>query len=159
MRHVLRVLVTSALVATLAVAGPAGSAFAVCVLQPWATGRTSRCSRTRVSTTARSSCARGPRPHHDRPRRTTATRSRRPPSATTSFVVEGGPISSAQIDHSVFQTKLVDGAFQRELQISTTRNLVPGQQCVLHLQLTFEDGVVTVDRSTLNDRVRPPAVN
>jgi hypothetical protein len=149
MRHVLRVLITSALVATLAVAGLASAALAAAfnsngngtnfemfedlclddgsvILCFEVHGRITIVQQDNGDEIA-----------------TAAVR-------TTSFVVEGGLISSAQIDHSVFQTKLVDGAFQHELQISTTRNLVPGQQCVLHLQLTFEDGVITVDRSTLN---------
>jgi hypothetical protein len=149
MRHVLRVLVSSALIASLAVAGIASSAFAAAfnsngngtnfemfedlclddgsiILCFEVHGRITIVQQDNGEEIA-----------------TAAVR-------TTSFVVEGGRISSAQIDHSVFQTKLVEGAFQREMQISTTRNLLPGQQCVLHLQLTFEDGVITVDRSTLN---------
>ena len=149
MRHFLRVLVTSALVASLAVAGIAGSAFAAAfnsegngtnfemfedlclddgsiLLCFEVHGRITIVQQDNGDEIA-----------------TTAVRTR-------SFVVEGGRISSAEIDHSVFQTKLVDGAFEREMQISTTRSLVPGQQCVLHLQLTFEDGVVTVDRSHVN---------
>ena len=149
MRHFLRVLVTSALVASLAVAGVASSAFAAAfnsegngtnfemfedlclddgsiLLCFEVHGRITIVQQDNGDEIA-----------------TTAVRTR-------SFVVDGGRITSAEIDHSVFQTKLVDGAFSRELQISTTRDLVPGQQCVLHLQLTFEDGVVTVDRSNVN---------
>jgi hypothetical protein len=149
MRQLFRVVITSALVATLAVAGLAGSAFAAAfhsqgngtnfemfedlclddgsiILCFEVHGRITIVQQDNGDEIA-----------------TTAVRTR-------SFVVEGGRITSAQIDHSVFQTKLVDGAFSRELQISTTRELVPGQQCVLHLQLTFEDGVVTVDRSSVN---------
>ena len=149
MRHFLRALVTSALVASLAVAGIAGSASAAAfnsqgngtnfemfedlclddgsiILCFEVHGRITIVQQDNGDEIA-----------------TTAVRTR-------SFVVEGGRITSAQIDHSVFQTKLVDGAFERELQISTTRELVPGQQCVIHLQLTFEDGVVTVDRSNVN---------
>jgi hypothetical protein len=149
MRQLFRVVITSALVATLAVAGLAGSAFAAAfhsqgngtnfemfedlclddgsiILCFEVHGRITIVQQDNGDEIA-----------------TTAVRTR-------SFVVEGGRITSAQIDHSVFQTKLVDGAFSRELQISTTRELVPGQQCVLRLQLTFEDGVVTVDRSSVN---------
>jgi hypothetical protein len=149
MRHFLRALVTSAFVASLAVAGIAGSASAAAfnsqgngtnfemfedlclddgsiILCFEVHGRITIVQQDNGDEIA-----------------TTAVRTR-------SFVVEGGRITSAQIDHSVFQTKLVDGAFERELQISTTRELVPGQQCVIHLQLTFEDGVVTVDRSNVN---------
>lgn len=149
MRHFLRALATSALVASLAVAGVAGSASAAAfnsqgngtnfemfedlclddgsiLLCFEVHGRITIVQQDNGDEIA-----------------TIAVRTR-------SFVVEDGRITSAQIDHSVFQTKLVDGAFERELQISTTRDLVPGQQCVLHLQLTFEDGVVTVDRSQVN---------
>ena len=149
MRQFLRALATSALVASLAVAGIAGSASAAAfhsqgngtnfemfedlclddgsiILCFEVHGRITVVQQDNGDEIA-----------------TTAVRTR-------SFVVEGGRITSAQIDHSVFQTKLVDGAFEREMQISTTRDLVPGQQCVLHLQLTFEDGVVTVDRSNVN---------
>jgi hypothetical protein len=127
MRHVLRVVITSALVATLALAGLAGSAFAAAfnsngngtnfemfedlclddgsiILCFEVHGRITIVQQDNGDEIA-----------------TAAVR-------TTSFVVEGGRISSAQIDHSVFQTKLVDGAFQREIQISTTRNVVPGEQ-------------------------------
>jgi hypothetical protein len=149
MRHLLRALCTGALVAVLGIAGTAGAAFAA---SPNSEGNGTNfemfedlclddgsvifCFEVhgRVTIVQQDDGAQIA---------TTAVR-------TTFFVVEGGQIGSAQIDHSVFQTKLVDGSFERELQISTTRDLVPGQQCVLHLQLAFEDGVLTVDRSTLN---------
>jgi hypothetical protein len=67
-----------------------------------------------------------------------------------SFVVMGGRIVSAQIDHSVFQSKIVDGVFDRELTITQSRTLTPGQQCVAHMVLKVEGGEVVVDQSKLS---------
>ena len=67
---------------------------------------------------------------------------------TRSFVVEHGIVSSASIDHGVYQTKLVDGVFADELTITFNRSLTPGQQCVAHLLLKVEDGAVVVDQAS-----------
>jgi hypothetical protein len=149
MRHVLRVLLTSALVATLAVAGLAGSAFAAAFNSNgngtnfemfedlcFDDGKIILCFQVHGRLTI---------VDQDNGDQIANTAVR-----TTSFVVDDGQIVSASIDHSVFQTTFIDGVAEREMLISTTRDLLPGQQCVLHLQLTFEDGVVVVDRSTLN---------
>jgi hypothetical protein len=66
------------------------------------------------------------------------------------YVIDDGIAVSASIDHSVFQSKLVDGWFQDELLISQTRTLTPGQQCVAHMLLKYEDGVIVVDQSSMS---------
>jgi hypothetical protein len=65
-------------------------------------------------------------------------------------VIDDGVVVSASLDHSVFQSKIVDGWFQDELIISQTRTLTPGQQCVAHLLLKYEDGVIVVDQSSMS---------
>jgi hypothetical protein len=69
---------------------------------------------------------------------------------TRAWVVENGRVVAASLDHTTFQTKFVDGYAEKEFLISQTRTLVPGEQCVAHLQLRFEDGVIVVDRTTLS---------
>ncbi len=67
-----------------------------------------------------------------------------------SFVIEKGQVVSANIDHSVFQTKIVDGVFQKELSITQSRYLTPGEQCVAHAVLKLEGGEIVVDHSSMS---------
>jgi hypothetical protein len=69
---------------------------------------------------------------------------------TLVYVIESGQVTSAAVDHSVYQTKFVDGFAQDELLISVGRALTPGEQCVLRMLLRFEDGVVVIDRSSIS---------
>ena len=72
---------------------------------------------------------------------------------TTAIVVDGGLISAAQIDHSVFQTKpWTKSAFQRELQIfdDSQPGPWPAVRPPSPAPRLSKDGVVTFDRSTLN---------
>ncbi len=66
---------------------------------------------------------------------------------TVSYIVEGGVISSATVDRNVFQSKFIDGVAQTELNITQTRSLTPGQQCVAHLLLKIEGGEIVVDQA------------
>ena len=65
-----------------------------------------------------------------------------------SYVIQGGRVVSASIDHQVWQSKIVDGVFQNELTITHGRALTPGQQCITHAVLRIENGVVVVDQAT-----------
>jgi hypothetical protein len=69
---------------------------------------------------------------------------------TRSYVIQGGQVVSANLDHSVFQSKIVDGVFQSELAISQSRTLTPGQQCVAHVLLRIDGGEVVVDQSSMS---------
>lgn len=69
---------------------------------------------------------------------------------TRSYVIQGGRVVSAQLDHSVFQSKIVDGVFASELTINQSRTLIPGQQCVAHLVLKLDGDEVVVDRSSIS---------
>ena len=65
---------------------------------------------------------------------------------TRSFVVEGGIVVAAAQEHTVFQSAIVDGVFAKEVIISHARSLTLDGQCVTQLQVRFEDGVLVVDR-------------
>lgn len=69
---------------------------------------------------------------------------------TISYVVEGGQVTSATVDHSVFQTKFVDGVSQRELIIANVRQLEPGGQCVVHATIKLDGGVIVVDQFAMS---------
>lgn len=69
---------------------------------------------------------------------------------TVFYVVDDGVAVAATIDHSVSQSKLVDGVFEAELAIAQTRTLTPGQQCVAHLLLRIEGGEVVVDQASMS---------
>lgn len=69
---------------------------------------------------------------------------------TRSYAVENGQVVSATIEHSVFQTKFIDGVAQNELIIAQVRHLEPGGQCVVHATIRLEDGVIVVDRFAMN---------
>lgn len=69
---------------------------------------------------------------------------------TRAYVIEDGVVASASLDHSVFQTKFVDGVAEKELLISQNRTLTPGQQCVAHVLLKYEAGVIVVDQASMS---------
>ena len=71
-------------------------------------------------------------------------------ASTRSFVVENGVVSSAQIDRSVWQTKVVDGVFADELTITNSRLQTPGQQCVVHAVLKLADLAVVIDHASMS---------
>ena len=68
---------------------------------------------------------------------------------TISYVVENGQVVSATVDHSVFQSKFIDGVAQDELIISNVRQLEPGGQCVLHATIRLDGGVIVVDQFSM----------
>ena len=69
---------------------------------------------------------------------------------TISYVVEGGQVTSATVEHSVFQTKFVDGVSQKELIIANVRQLEPGGQCVVHATIKLDGGVIVVDQFAMS---------
>jgi hypothetical protein len=64
------------------------------------------------------------------------------------WIVENGVVTSGSVDHSVFQTRFVDGTALDELVITQTRFLEPGQQCVAHVLLKIENGEVVVGQDS-----------
>jgi hypothetical protein len=146
-RHIIRVLLTSAFVASLAVAGMAGAALAA----PGGGNGTSyemyedMCLEDGSILLCFEVHGRFTVVDQDNGDQIANTAVR-----TVSYVVEGGVVSSANIDHSVYQTKIVDGFFQDELVISQSRSLTPGEQCVAHLLLKLEDGEVVVDQASMS---------
>lgn len=62
-------------------------------------------------------------------------------------VIEDGQVVSSSFDKGVYQWRLVDDVFLDELAISFSRARSEGEQCIAHGTLRIEDGEVVVDHS------------